>query len=371
MSRAQFNRLCKLPDQSEDRQLNPQKQNADQWNRKFQDTDQISKSHRGVLAYDGRKDNDKLSNGIPTTDGHNDEDAKPPNDPSAITANDEPHSHHLCHHCHHGNEKDKEVSISVESRPKELVVVDTRSREDIVVRSIRPVPITLQRKPFIARPDSKLRHAGTARAYTAATEEHPNGTTHRDWARVHSHQTVLQQHCAFFDPDHDGIIWPRDTFSGFYKLGFGLILSSLAVVLIHAAFSYPTLSTWIPDPFLRIYIANIHKDKHGSDSGTYDHEGRFVPQAFEDIFEKYATGRDFVTIWDVGRLVMGQKCLADPVGSSGALLEWLTTWLLLWPNDGRMTKEDVRGVFDGSVFYKIAARRASDRAYGYEWDAWR
>jgi hypothetical protein len=34
------------------------------------------------------------------------------------------------------------------------------------------------------------------------------------------------------------------------------------------------------------------------------------------------------------------------------------TWLMLWPEDGRMMKEDVRGVFDGSIFYTIAARRA-------------
>jgi peroxygenase len=31
---------------------------------------------------------------------------------------------------------------------------------------------------------------------------------------------------------------------------------------------------------------------------------------------------------------------------------------MLWPEDGRMMKEDVRGVFDGSIFYTIAARRA-------------
>lgn len=30
---------------------------------------------------------------------------------------------------------------------------------------------------------------------------------------------------------------------------------------------------------------------------------------------------------------------------------------MLWPEDGRMKKEDVREVFDGSIFYTIAARR--------------
>jgi hypothetical protein len=213
---------------------------------------------------------------------------------------------------------------------------------------------------------SSLIILGTARAHIAATEDKPYGTTHKDWARNHSHQTVLQQHCDFFDTDRDGIIWPQDTFSGFHKLGFGVILSLVAVFVIHANFSYPTLPTWLPDPFFRVYLTNIHKDKHGSDSGTYDHEGRFVPQKFEDIFEKYAEGRDYVTIWDVSNMMKGQRCIADPIGWGGAFFEWLATYLMLWPEDGRMMKEDIRGIYDGSLFYKIAARRASNKAYGYE-----
>lgn len=32
-------------------------------------------------------------------------------------------------------------------------------------------------------------------------------------------------------------------------------------------------------------------------------------------------------------------------------------YILLWPEDGVMTKEEVRGVFDGSIFYAIAEQR--------------
>ncbi len=32
----------------------------------------------------------------------------------------------------------------------------------------------------------------------------------------------------------------------------------------------------------------------------------------------------------------------------------LATYLLLWPEDGIMHKEDIRGVYDGSIFYKKA-----------------
>jgi peroxygenase len=68
-------------------------------------------------------------------------------------------------------------------------------------------------------------------------------------------------------------------------------------------------------------LKNVHQDKHGSDTGTYDHEGRFVPQKFEDIFAKYAEGRDYLTIWDVWNVLKGQRCIADPIGWGGAFFE--------------------------------------------------
>lgn len=176
------------------------------------------------------------------------------------------------------------------------------------------------------------------------------------------------------------MISPLDTFRGFHKLGFGLVLSLVAMLVIHGNFSYPTGRTLLPDPLFRIHVANIHRDKHGSDSGAYDTEGRFVPQKFEDMFEKYARGREYMTLWDVVALLRGQRLIADPVGWGGAFFECkfmvrgmflsqalladyrgdagLATYLMLWPQDGRMMKEDIRRIYDGSIFYTIADRRA-------------
>ena len=40
----------------------------------------------------------------------------------------------------------------------------------------------------------------------------------------------------------------------------------------------------------------------------------------------------------------------DMFGMSASALEWLATYLLLWPEDGIMRKDDVRRIYDGSIF---------------------
>jgi hypothetical protein len=40
------------------------------------------------------------------------------------------------------------------------------------------------------------------------------------------------------------------------------------------------------------------------------------------------------------------------------LLLGIALYILLWPQDGKMRKEDVLGVFDGTIFAKIASKRA-------------
>lgn len=55
-----------------------------------------------------------------------------------------------------------------------------------------------------------------------------------------------------------------------------------------------------------------------------------------------------VGLWEV---CVGWNLLIDSM-TGGA------TYLMLWPADGKMHKEDIRATFDGSIFYVIAERRA-------------
>jgi peroxygenase len=57
------------------------------------------------------------------------------------------------------------------------------------------------------------------------------------------------------------------------------------------------------------------------------------------------------------KVIWGQWVFGDVFGVLAICLEWLATWLLIWPDDGRLRKEDVRRVYDGSLFCEIAERR--------------
>lgn len=113
---------------------------------------------------------------------------EPPPDPSRdnissfsgrdVTSTKERKSHH---------ELSKKINSYPHDRPYD-VAIDT-------------VPVTIERKPYIPSESDELVDPGTARASIAADVQHPHGTTQGDWARNHKTQTVVQQHCLYFDQD--------------------------------------------------------------------------------------------------------------------------------------------------------------------------
>lgn len=93
---------------------------------------------------------------------------------------------------------------------------------------------------------------------------------------------------------------------------------------------------WLPDPFMRIYVANIHRCKHGSDSESYDRRGKFRERQFESILEDYSTRnkKDALSFSDLMAMIRERRDLMDPFGWFAFMFEWGSSYMLLWPADG-------------------------------------
>eukprot|EP00253_Pinus_taeda_P017223 PITA_17223 len=148
---------------------------------------------------------------------------------------------------------------------------------------------------------------------------------------------------------------------GFRAIGVNIILSLVAAVLIHVAFSYYTLPGWIPSLKLPIYIDNIHKAKHGSDSETYDTEGRFAPEKFDASFSKYAMkDPNKLTFMEIQGMLKANRNSNDFLGWGAAELEWTFLYHIGKNREGFLEKETIRRMFDGSL-WEILAKQNSSR----------
>ncbi|GLJ13878.1 hypothetical protein SUGI_0221740 [Cryptomeria japonica] len=219
-------------------------------------------------------------------------------------------------------------------------------------------PITALRR-LNPKLDDQMPKPYLARALVAVDPASKYGS--RD--HQHNNMTVLQQHVSFFDRNKDGIIYPWETYQGFRAIGFGVFISILAAFLINVNLSYVTSSGWIPSPLFPIYIANIHKAKHGSDSEVYDTEGRFDPAKFDSIFSKYAlTYTDKLTYSELQSMLKGNRNMNDLFGWLAAHGEWSFLYKLAKNKEGFIEKEALRGMYDGSLFEYFEKQNASRKA---------
>ncbi|XP_071735567.1 probable peroxygenase 4 [Rutidosis leptorrhynchoides] len=180
-----------------------------------------------------------------------------------------------------------------------------------------------------------------------------------DIKAIESDQNVLRKHVEFFDRNHDGVIYPWETFQGFRAIGSGILLSSVAALFINMGLSGKTRpGKKLPNLLFPIEVQNIHMAKHGSDSGVYDTHGRFVPAKFEEIFHKYArTNSDGLTSDELDAFIKGNREPKDYGGWIGGLSEWKILYYLAKDKNGLLKKDTIRGVYDGSLFEKMAEEK--------------
>ncbi|CAM8948115.1 unnamed protein product [Rhodiola kirilowii] len=186
-------------------------------------------------------------------------------------------------------------------------------------------------------------------------------------ARIHEasatdedENTALKKHVAFFDRNHDGVIYPRETYQGFRAIGCGVALSAISAVLINSALSKKTRPGKGFSMSLPIEIDNIKFAKHGSDSGVYNTEGRFVPSKFDLIFARHAnTNPNALTASELQELLKANREPKDYRGWVAAWTEWKILYSLCKDTEGMLHKDTIRAVYDGSLFAKLEKEKAS------------
>lgn len=119
-------------------------------------------------------------------------------------------------------------------------------------------------------------------------------------------------------------------------------------------------------------MRGIHKAKHGSDTGTYDLDGECRRDRFEAMWKRFDTSGKGLDVLDVWRLLAKDRLAMDLMGWTFAFMEWSTTWLLLADfgdgRGGRVQKEDLWDVYEGSLFWRIGAMvQAESEGRGEGW----
>uniref|UniRef100_A0A914XX97 Uncharacterized protein n=1 Tax=Panagrolaimus superbus TaxID=310955 RepID=A0A914XX97_9BILA len=136
----------------------------------------------------------------------------------------------------------------------------------------------------------------------------------------------------------------------------------LSAFIINLFLSYPTQDSKIPNPTLPIYIKNIYKGKHTSDSETYNPDGTINPKKFnqfQEAIRECTEGKEVITTFSEAlKLSKSFKHGSDPVGGTASKAEWTFLWIA---NGYKLNAKDIQDSYDGTLFENIAKKRADEK----------
>ena len=179
-------------------------------------------------------------------------------------------------------------------------------------------------------------------------------------ARALENPTALQKHVMFFDANHDGILTPGETRSGFRRLGVSPLGSLASAILIHAGMTRISESGGID-------ISRIAFSKHGSDTGIYDARGHFVQAAFDRMWTFDADRSGSLTWTELKAMMAANR--TDTAGSLASRAEFGllirvgadTTATEMGQSVPALSRARLQAFYDGSLFYVMAEQRESGK----------
>jgi peroxygenase len=190
------------------------------------------------------------------------------------------------------------------------------------------------------------------------------GITRQPPAIPWDEMTALQRHVAFFDWNGDGYITVLEDYRGLRALGIDPVLASSFATAINGVLATPSRGF----PSLTIDLRRIATGIHGSDSGIYDDDGNFVPEAFERLFRDW--DRDGSDGLDPGELLARAVEDADLFDVFGVVTSGAEFGLLfvVAAEDGELSRARMRSFYDGTLFYVLAEEREGAPPWSWWWD---
>lgn len=201
---------------------------------------------------------------------------------------------------------------------------------------------------------------GAALSFPAAAHAQPTPDQTTAPAR-----TALQLHVDFFDRDGDGFIRVTETTKGLMAIGLpgGRVAAWVAAQAIHAGLPKTHGGgTWWRRTTIDTSI--IHKGVHGSDTGAYDEDGKFVHEKFLAIFKHDVDGNDAIDSKELKAFYAANKTADGALASKAEFTILMLVAGEVNETSGlkELSRDTLQSLYDGSLFHKLEKKEQEKKA---------